>query len=230
MIWGEMPELKLFVAPNTCARVPTIALEEIGVPFDTELVRTAAGQQKTPEYLKVNPKGKVPALLIDGEPLTENVAILSWLNATFPDANLLPKTDDPLEALRQTADLAFFSATVHPLVTRIAMPLKFIEDKALSFEIVRPEGVKAMQPVMRMIDDRLADGPWWYGDTWSVLDGYLYWVWSRITGVGFDGDAFPNIQRHHAMMNERPAVQRAMAREAVNVDILKAEGHYVPPR
>ncbi|MEN0002127.1 MAG: glutathione S-transferase N-terminal domain-containing protein, partial [Pseudomonadota bacterium] len=76
-----MRDLMLFVAPNTCARVPTIALEEIGVPFETQLVRTAANEQNSPEFLKLNPKGKVPTLLIDGEPLTENVAILTWLNA-----------------------------------------------------------------------------------------------------------------------------------------------------
>lgn len=225
-----MPDLKLFVAPNTCARVPTIALEEIGVPFETELVRTKANQQNSPEYLKINPKGKVPALLIDGVPLTENVAILTWLNSQFPDANLLPATSDPLEVVKQTADLAFFSATVHPTVTRIAMPIKFIEDKAKSFEIVRPVGEKAMQPIMRMVDDRLSDGPWWYGDTWSVLDGYLYWAWSRITGVGFDDADFPNIRRHKDLSDERPAVQRAMAREAANIEVLKSEGLYVAPR
>ncbi|MEO0979632.1 MAG: glutathione S-transferase N-terminal domain-containing protein, partial [Pseudomonadota bacterium] len=93
-----MPEFLLFVAPNTCARVPTIAIEEIGVPFETELVRTAANQQNSPEFLKLNPKGKVPTLLVDGVPLTENVAILSWLNAEYPEANLLPKTTSAFEA------------------------------------------------------------------------------------------------------------------------------------
>lgn len=225
-----MPNLKLFVAPNTCARVPTIALEEIGVDFETELIRTAANQQNSPEFLKINPKGKVPTLLIDGEPLTENVAILSWLNATFPDAHLLPKTNDPLETVKQTADLAFFAGTVHPTITRIAMPVKFIDDKALSFEIVRPKGTEAMIPIMSMTNKRLEDGPWWYGETWSAVDGYLYWAWDRITGVGFPPDDFPNIQRHHELSNQRPAVQRAMAREAANVEILKAEGHYVAPR
>ncbi|MEL6208292.1 MAG: glutathione S-transferase family protein, partial [Pseudomonadota bacterium] len=176
-----MPELELFVAPNTCARVPTIALEEIGVPFETHLVRTATNQQNSPEFLKLNPKGKVPTLLIDGAPLTENVAILSWLNAEYPEANLLPKTTGTYEALLQTADLAFFSATVHPTVTRVAMPLKFIADKALSFEIVRPVGIAAMNKLMDMVEARLTNGPWWYGDTWSAVDGYLYWVWGRIT-------------------------------------------------
>ncbi|MEN0001816.1 MAG: glutathione S-transferase C-terminal domain-containing protein, partial [Pseudomonadota bacterium] len=121
-------------------------------------------------------------------------------------------------------------ATVHPTVTRIAMPVKFIEDKALSFEIVRPVGVGAMNKIMDMIEARLGDGPWWYGDTWSIVDGYLYWVWGRITGVGYPPDNYPNIRRHFELSNERPAVQRAMAREAVNIEILKEEGLFMAPR
>lgn len=224
-----MPDLKLFVAPNTCARVPTIALEEIGVPFETELIRTAAGQQKSPEYLAINPKGKVPALLIDGSLLTENIAILTWLNRTFPDAHLLPETSDLLDTVRQTSDLSYFSGTVHPVITRIAMPQKFITDKPLSFEIIRPQATKDMMPVMGLVERQLDEGPWWYGDTWSVVDGYLYWAWSRITGVGFPPDDFPNIRRHHDLSNERPAIQRAMAREAANIEVLKAEGIWQAP-
>ncbi len=225
-----MPDLKLFVAPNTCARVPTIALEEIGARFETELVRMATNQQNSPEFLKINPKGKVPTLLIDGEPLTENVAILTWLNTTFPDAHLMPETSDPFDTVKQTADLAFFAGTVHPTITRIAMPVKFIDDKALSFELVRPKGTEAMMPIMSMINQRLENGRWWYGDIWSAVDGYLYWAWDRITGVGFPGDAFPNIQRHHKLSNERPAVRRAMAREAEDTAMLKGEGLFVAPR
>ena len=225
-----MPDLKLFVSPGSCARVPTIALEEVGVPFDTELVRTAINQQKSPEYLKINPKGKVPVLVVDGVPLSENVAILSWINRTFPDANLLPKAADDFEACQQIADLAFFSGTVHPHVTRIAMPMKFISDVDLSFDIVRSKGKEDMKPVMAMINDRLADGPWWYGDVWSVVDGYLFWVWWRITGVGFDPAPFPRIQDHMSRIQERPSVQRAMAREAANIEILKTEGNYRAPK
>lgn len=225
-----MQKMTLFVAPNTCARVPTIALEEIGAPFDTELVRTAIGQQKTPAFLKVNPKGKVPVLLVDGEPLTENVAILSWLAATFPEAQLLPKASNPLMATRQTADLAFFAGTVHPIVTRIAMPQKLIADGALAYEIIRPAGTEDMKAVMTVIEDRLANGPWWYGNDWSVVDGYLFWVWDRICGVGFDAGAFPNIQDHAQRMRARPAVKRAMAREAANIEILKEVGCYMAPR
>ena len=225
-----MPNLKLFVAPNTCARVATIVLEEIGVAFETELIRTGAGQQNTPEYLKINPKGKVPALLIDGVPLTENVAILSWLNAEFPDTHVLPPTSDSFEALKQTADLAFFAGTVHPTTTRISMPVKFIEDKAASFQLVRPVGIQDMKKIMGMIETRLEDGPWWYGAEWSAVDAYLYWVWGRISETGFPTEDYPNLRRHFELSNARPAVQRAMAREAANVEILKSEGLYMAPK
>lgn len=224
-----MADLKLFVAPNTCARVPTIALEEAGATFETELIRTAAGQQHTPEFLAMNPKGKVPTLLIDGEPLTENVAILTWIADAFPEANLMPKASG-LEKLKQTADLSFFSATVHPTVTRVAMPIKFIPDKKASFESVRPLGMQDMDKIMKMIDARLEDGPWWYGDQWSIVDGYLYWVWTRCLGVGYPDAPFPNIRRHRELSDSRPAVQRAMAREEVNIEILKAEGNYMAPK
>ena len=224
-----MTDLKLYVAPGTCARVPTIALEEIVIPFETELVRTAAKQQKSAEFLAINPKGKVPTLLIDGKPLTENVAILSWLHRTYPTANLLPNTSDVLEQQKQIADLSFFAATVHPLVTRIAMPMFFLDDGD-PFTTIRPKGVERMSPVMAMINDRLGSGGWWYGDQWSIVDGYLFWAWWRIIGVGFSDGEFPNIRRHALRIQERPSVIRAMEREAAYVDQLKSEGLYVAPR
>ena len=222
-------DLKLFVAPNTCARVPTIALEEIGVPFETELVRTAIKQQKTPEFLAINPKGKVPALIADGIVLTENVAINSWLHSMFPDANLLPESDDEMERSQQIADLAFFAGTVHPIVTRIAMPM-FFTDEGDPFVTIRPKGTAAMMPVMQLIEDRLSTQNWWYGAQWSIIDAYLFWVWTRITGVGFDKAPFPNITAHEARMMERPSVQRAMEREVLNIEVLKAEGNFKAPR
>ena len=224
-----MHDLKLFVAPGTCARVPTIALEEIGISFETELIRMASKQFNTPEFRAINPKGKVPTLLVDGQPLTENVAINSWLHRAYPEANLLPHTDDALEQQKQIADLSFFAATVHPLVTRIAMPM-FFTDEGDPYLTIRPKGIADMKPVMSMINDRLKLGGWWYGEEWSIVDGYLFWAWWRSTGVGFPQEEFPNIVDHAARIVERPSVARAMAREAANIEILKSEGLYFAPK
>ena len=86
-----MTAITLYMAPGTCARVPAIALEEAGVDFETQLIRFMKGQHKSPDYKKINPKGKIPALVIEGEALTENVAIITYLNQRFPDARLMPK-------------------------------------------------------------------------------------------------------------------------------------------
>ena len=83
---------------------------------------TMRGEHKAPEFKSRNPKGKVPALEIDGTVLTENVAILWYLHQRHPEARLLPATSTPLEDARNLADLCFCSATLHPLVTRIRMP------------------------------------------------------------------------------------------------------------
>lgn len=220
--------LKLFVSPGSCARVPTIALEKIGVPFETELLRMNAKQHKSPEFLAINPKGKVPALVVDGQPLTENVAILTWLNRTYPEAELLPKTSSELDSVRQTADLAFFSGTVHPLVTRFARPGKFVADDQVSSQ-VRSVAVQAAHPFWGMIDDRLSQAPWWYGDEWSIVDGYLFWAWWRVVASGFSGEQFRSICAHAGRMKLRPCVVRALDREAMHVAQLKSEGLYQAP-
>lgn len=216
-------DLRLYVSPGSCARVPTIALEEIGAPFETELVRMSAGQHKSPEYLAVNPKGKVPALAIDGAVLTENVAILTWLHRAYPGAGLLPEADSDLDRAHQTSDLAFFSGTMHPFVTRFARPEKFVTDAATAAQ-VREASLAPGRPFWSMINDRLAGAPWWYGARWSVVDAYLFWTWWRICASGFDGAAFPHIRAHAARIQERPSVARAMQREAAHIDQLRSEG------
>ena len=92
-----MTSTQLFMAPGTCARVSAIALEEIGEAFETVVVRFMKGEHKSPDYLRMNPKGKVPTLLIDGQTLTENVAIITYLNERNPEAVLLPKADPQRE-------------------------------------------------------------------------------------------------------------------------------------
>src|SRR6478672_4723401 len=99
----------LWMAPFTCARVTAIALEEAGVEFDTRLVRFMRGEHKSPKFKARNPKGKVPALEIDGEVLTENVAILTYLAERFPQARLLPSTETAAARAHVLADLCFCS-------------------------------------------------------------------------------------------------------------------------
>lgn len=217
-----MSKFKLFVAPKTCARVATIALEEIGVAFETELVRLTSKQQKSPEYLAVNPRGKVPTLIIDGTPMSENVSILNWLNETYPDANLLPKTNDRVEHYKQVGDISFVSGTVHPFVTRIAMPQKFATTEE-AIKQVKQVAIKEVRPYAQLIDDRYSQGTWWYGDQWSIVDAYIFWAWTRMVGEGFPEAEYTNVVDLCKRIQERPSVKKAMEREAVNAAVLEEE-------
>ena len=219
----------LWMAPYTCARVTAIALEEAGASFDTRLVRFMRSEHKSPEFRARNPKGKVPALEIDGEVLTENVAILAYLAERFPQARLLPPADTPAERAHILADLCFCSSTLHPLVTRIRMPMFFAgAENALA---VKQTAEAAMDEYFSLVDNRLAGGPWWYGDAWSAMDGYLYWVFWRVEGAGYDVSRFPYFTAHARAMEQRPAVQRALAREQAAQKQLEAEGlAFLPPK
>jgi glutathione S-transferase len=219
----------LWMAPYTCARVTAIALEEAGVEFDIRPVRFMRGEHKSPEFLARNPLGKVPALEMDGEVLTENVAILTYLAERFPQAHLLPEASTPASRARLLADLCFCSSTLHPLVTRIRMPMFFAgADNALA---VKQAAETAMDEYFQLIEDRLTAGPWWYGSEWSAMDGYLYWVFWRVEGAGYDVSRFPRFSAHARAMEQRPAVKRALAREESAQAQLEAEGlAFVPPK
>ncbi len=216
-------KLKLYFAPGACSRVPLITLEEIGILFDTQLVTFMKGEHRSPDYLALNPAGKVPTLVVDGQPLTQNVAILSFLARSFPGARLLPFTGDALDDARLVSQLSFFSADLHPIVTRIRIP-QFFCDVAGGPERVRAMADATMSLQLGPLDLRLASQPWLLGDAWSILDAYLYWVWFRITGAGFPGEKFPSIAEHAMRMEERPAVKRALAREAQAEADLEAKG------
>ena len=223
-----MPDIKLYMAPGTCARVPTITLEEVGERFDSVLIRFLKGEHKSPDYLALNPKGKVPTLVIDGETLTENVAIALYLAERYPDAKLLPAVESSLERCRLVADLSYCAATLHPIVTRIRVPQFFASEDAA--RDVWQKGCDAMQEHFALIDKRLASRPWWYGSRWSIMDAYLYWVYWRVTGAEFDASAYPNFVGHADRMEKRPAVQRAVQREADAQAQLEKEGlAWTPP-
>jgi glutathione S-transferase len=218
-----MPKLTLYFAPDSCARVPLIALEEIGSPYSLEVVAFMKGQHKSPEYLALNPAGKVPLLVVDGVPLTENVAILTWLAERFPEAGLLPESEDGFARAGLISDLAYCASGLHPIVTRLRIPQFFCDTPDGSRRVFDMAEV-AMRPNFELIDGRLADNRWWYGDRWSIVDAYINWVWFRVTGTQFDASAFPNLGRHDADMKKRPAVKRALAISTEVAEGLAAQG------
>jgi glutathione S-transferase len=115
--------MTLYFSPGACSLASHIGLEETGAPYELKPILLAKGQQKTEEYLKINPRGKVPALSVDGKILVENTAILTYLSRTFPDKKLLPA--DPAEEARCIGTMCWFSSVVHPSYQRSHRPERF---------------------------------------------------------------------------------------------------------
>lgn len=218
-----MMDITVHFAPNTCARVPMIALEEIGTPYKTELVAFVRGDHVSPRYLALNPKGKVPVLIVDGRPLTENVAILTWLADQFPEARLLPRHPNSFDSARVLADLAFCATTLHGLVTRLRIP-QFFCDMPDAIPRVFEMAEQAMRPNFALIEARLAESLWWYGNQWSIVDAYINWIWFRVAGTDFDISSYPHFTRHDERHGERPAVQRALSRHVEAAEWLAEQG------
>src|SRR3954470_172960 len=114
-----MTALKLYYSPGACSLAPHVALEEIGIAYEPVKVALAKGEQRTPEYLAINPKGRVPALAEDDGVLTENAAILPYIAQRLPEARLWPS--DPREAAR-AAEWIGWIATAGPIASPPVRP------------------------------------------------------------------------------------------------------------
>jgi glutathione S-transferase len=201
-------ELELVWSPGTCSRVTLVALEEIGEPFTTRLSPLA--RTTDPGFLAINPKGKVPVLLIDGERLTETPAIVTRLARLYPQARLLPSGDASVES-DALATMSWLAGAVHPSITRLRYPRRYC-DLPGSEERTRALAASMLRDCFEIAEQRLADRDWLFDD-WSVVDAYLLWTWFRAVGSGMDGAGLVRCADHAQRCEARPSVARALARE-----------------
>lgn len=214
-----MPELKLYFSPRACSLACHIALEESGLPFTAAAVKIREGQHKTEEYLRVNPWGKIPAMLIDGELLTEAHAILSYVGDTAPaDKRLIPQ-DDPLLRARAHEWMNFLSGTVHIAFRPLFRPNYLIGDENL-YPLLREVGVPIFQKTLLEVDKRLQGKIWALGDRYSIVDPYLFvfYMWSQRADVVEYSPPLPAWKVLWERIHERDATQRALATEGIIPD------------
>jgi glutathione S-transferase len=183
--------LTLYFAPGSSSFAVHIALHEIGVPFEGKPMSFKKNDMRASEYLKLNPEGKVPTLIVDGRPLTEVAAILYYLAKRFPDAGLLPRDD--IEADAQALSwMSFAASTLHP---------------------ARRYGLDHARDVWGIADRRLGQG--WALGRYSIADIHLFRLyWRFANSLKPAREEFPNLTAHYARMMERPAVQRTIEVEA----------------
>ncbi len=203
--------MKLFYSPGACSLGIHVVLEEIGAPYETELINTREGVQYQPYYLEISPKSKVPALQRDdGSVLTEYGAIATWLARTHPDARLMP-ADAEGEA-RAVEAMEYVVATIHMQgFGRIARPLNFCPNEA-DKEAVQTRGREIYAKGLELLNHGLAQQEWLAG-AYSVADTALFYAANWAPRAGIDLPA--HVAAHHARMKARPAVQRALAAEGL---------------
>ncbi len=203
--------ITLFYAPGACSMAAHIVLEESGEKYEAKRVDLAKGEQRTEAYLKIHPQGRVPALLLDnGEPLTENTAILPYLGKRF---GLWPK-DATVEA-RALSLIGFFAASVHPAHAHISRPERYATDKA-AFPNIQEQGRKTFHDYLKQVDGRLA-GREWLSDQYSVLDPYAFVFYTWGVRRELPMAELKNYGAFKDRMLQRPAVQRVVADEKVKV-------------
>jgi glutathione S-transferase len=193
--------------------VSHIALEEAELRFIPHALAFMAGEHRAPGYLAINPAGKVPTLVVNGRPLVETLAILSWIDQSVPEAMILPKPKDPFDKVQDLSVVYWFAATVHPVFTRFRVPPAIIDDPA-SFQRVAGCAAPVLANCFEIAAARLDARDWLLGE-WSIADAYLFWLWTEALAGGFDGACFPTLITHAQRFATRPATQRAVAREAV---------------
>ena len=202
--------LTLYYAPTACAMVPYIALTEAGADFKVHLVNLLKGDNTTPEFLRINPKKSVPVLMIDGSPLTENVAIQIWIARNWPEARLLPR--GPLEESRAIAFLAWCASGIHPRLTPIFLPQRFC-DMPGSEQGVRRCAEKLLLNNYAVAEDALADGRDWFFGDFTTADAYFFWCFRRGIQFKVDVSRFARCYSHFERMKQRPSVEKLLAFE-----------------
>ncbi len=185
--------LTLYFAPGASSMAPHIALHEIGAPFEARPVSLARYETRSPDFLALNPAGKVPVLLVDGTPLTEVAGILFYLARRFPEARLLPENDVLAEA-QAVSWMSFLASSVHP---------------------ARRQGLEHAKTIYAIADRRLGSREWAVGDRYSIADIHLFRLyWRFANSLSPAPGTFPNLDAHYRRMMARPAVQRTLEIEA----------------
>ena len=203
--------IKLYYAVNTCALASHIALAEAGAEYSTVRIDFTANQQRSPEYLAINPKGRVPAMVTDRGILTETPAMLAFIAQSYPEARLAP-LDDPFAFAQVQAFNSYLCSTVHVAHAHRMRGSRWADDPAAITEMRRkvPQSVGAC---FDLIERGMLKGPWVMGEAYTICDPYLFTLAGWLGGDGVDLTRLPRVVAHRSRMAERPAVQRAIAEE-----------------
>lgn len=206
----------LYYAPTACSIAPHIALEEIGIAFEPRRIDLAAGEQRSDAFLQINPRGRVPAMIIDGQVVTEVPALLTYIANLKPDAGLVPGAGTLAQA-RCFEWLGFLSSTLHVTYAQFRRPERFLDESSPCSSELSEEGRTRTIALYREVEERLGED-WAAGSDYSIADIYLFpfytWAWRLELDMKSE---CPKWTALFERTKARPAVQRAIEREGLQL-------------
>jgi glutathione S-transferase len=206
--------LKFYYAPGTCALATHLALEYAGADYEAVRLDFKAQQQRTPEYLKLNPKGRVPALVTDRGVLTETPALLQFIAQSYPQARLAP-VDDPFLLAKVNEFNSYLCSTVHVNHAHKGRGYRWVEpDDEPSIEAMKKKVPQTMAESFALIESQMLQGPWVLGERFSTSDLYLFTISRWLEGDGVDVNRFPKVAAHLRRMDAEPQVKKVLAAQA----------------
>jgi glutathione S-transferase len=203
--------LTLYFTPNTCALASHIALEAAGANYRLQRIDFAKQEQRSADYLRINPKARVPALVTERGVLTETPAILAYIAQTHPQAGIAP-LDDPFEFARAQAFNSYLCSTVHVAHAHRMRGYRWVDDEA-AMEAMRKKVPQSVLACFELIEHDMLQGPWVMGERYTICDMYLFTLaqWLEVDGV--DVSRLPRVVDHRRRMSADPAVTKALAAE-----------------
>jgi glutathione S-transferase len=203
--------LTLYYAAHTCALASHIVLEEVGAEYETVRIDFGASEQRGPEYLAINPKGRVPTLATDRGVLTETPAMLAFIAQTYPAAGLAP-LDDPFAFAEVQAFNSYLCSTLHVAHAHRMRGYRWADD-ADAIAAMRRAVPRSVGACFELIEQRMLRGPWVMGETYTLCDPYLFTLAQWLEADGVDPGSIPAVIEHRRRVGERAAVKRAIALE-----------------
>jgi glutathione S-transferase len=201
----------LYYALNTCALASHIALKDAGAPYQLQRIDFRATQQQSPEYVAINPKARVPAMVTPRGILTETPAILAFIAQSYPAAHLSP-LEDPFAFAEMQAFNSYLCSTVHVAHAHRVRGSRWADDPA-SFADMKRKVPQTVTACYDLIESQMLKGPWVMGDTYTIADPYLFTIAQWLEDDGVDPARLPRVMEHRAGMLERSSVQQAIAEE-----------------
>ena len=206
--------IKLYYAPGACSLASHIALEDTGLAYETVKINTAEGEQRSPAYLAINPRGRVPTVIVDGHVLTENVGIMTYFAGAYPKANIWPK--DTWHQAVAVSTMAWLSSTVHTTWAHFFRAVRYADDTP-SQESIKAKARTMYWDQLKEIDGLLAGRKWSVGPSYSVVDGYLLVFYRWGNRAQMDTKSLPNYTKLIERVTDRPSVKKVMADEGITL-------------